>query len=64
MNYVEKFGLEELIIAIPSATSEQMNRIVSLVDTKRSSSEQFLLYPSFSTVNQRSEIYVRFLSKI
>jgi len=35
MDYVQKFGLEELIIAIPSATSEQMNRIVSLVDTKR-----------------------------
>lgn len=35
MDYVLKFGLEELIIAIPSATSEQMNRIVSLVDTKK-----------------------------
>jgi len=35
MDYVQKFGLEELIIAIPSATSEQMNRIVSLVDTKK-----------------------------
>lgn len=35
MEYVENLELEELIIAIPSATSEEMNRIVELVDTRK-----------------------------
>ncbi|HPZ17590.1 MAG TPA: nucleoside-diphosphate sugar epimerase/dehydratase [Fervidobacterium sp.] len=35
MDYVENLELEELIIAIPSATSEEMNRIVELVDTRK-----------------------------
>ncbi|GAB6188602.1 polysaccharide biosynthesis protein [Marinitoga arctica] len=35
MNFVEKYKVNEVIIAIPSATSEQLKKIIDNVDTKR-----------------------------
>lgn len=35
MKFVEKYKINEVIIAIPSATSEQLKRIIDMVDTKK-----------------------------
>ncbi|MBM7559513.1 nucleoside-diphosphate sugar epimerase/dehydratase [Marinitoga litoralis] len=35
MNFVEKYNINEVIIAIPSATSDQLKRIIDYVDTKK-----------------------------
>ncbi|APT76193.1 polysaccharide biosynthesis protein [Marinitoga sp. 1137] len=35
MDYVEKLKINEVIIAIPSATSEELKKIISNIDTKR-----------------------------
>ncbi|WGS64055.1 polysaccharide biosynthesis protein [Marinitoga aeolica] len=35
MTYVEKYSVNEVIIAIPSATSEQLRRIIDNIDTKK-----------------------------
>ncbi|HCZ05755.1 MAG TPA: polysaccharide biosynthesis protein [Thermotogae bacterium] len=35
MNLVEKYGVDEVIVAIPSATKDQMKRILSYIDTSR-----------------------------
>ncbi len=35
MHFVEKYKINEVIIAIPSATSEQLKKIIDMIDTKK-----------------------------
>ncbi|MFN6991167.1 MAG: SDR family NAD(P)-dependent oxidoreductase, partial [Fervidobacterium sp.] len=44
--YVEKFGIEEIIIAIPSASKEVMDRILSHIDTTKT------ILKIFPSINQ------------